>query len=322
MKFNVNLFVGLAFCVVVLGLFGVFQRVLEIRESWRSDDLYTAAKHSTYSVATSSTGWHTSNNSGVSAISVRSANSMFRHRPVFSYAPASAPAYSQSPIANSQSPIANRQGLYTTSRAEVRSFGGGGNGGGVSMSGGVATSSGAASAAGLTTTMPSTSMYAYSNDRNPSSVATNDWMSSVFGGIAMASTSSYAGIGQTTGGSSRAVAGRHNVPGVGGNQYYGWLTSDWNEELGKGWGYSSGGGVTLAELQELFYNMTGQTHFENPQAWEAFLNWFKSQMNADGKVVFGDYTWYLPLSDAIPFVLLLCLLYALGIYRKTRKRVV
>ena len=276
MKFNVNLFVGLAFCVVVLGLFGVFQRVLEIRESWRSDDLYTAAKHSTYSVATSSTGWHTSKNSGVSAISVRSANSMFRHRPVFSYAPAqSASAYSQSPIGGMPSNSVASP-IYTTSSAEFRSFGGGGNAGGVSMSGGVATSSGAASAAGLTTTMPSTSMYAYSNDRNPSSVVTNDWMSSVSGGIAMASTSSYAGIGQTTGGASRAVAGRRNVPGIGGDQYYGWLTSDWDEESGKGWGYGTGGGITIAELQDLFYNMTGQTHFENPKAWESFLNLFIS----------------------------------------------
>ena len=73
-------------------------------------------------------------------------------------------------------------------------------------------------------------------------------------------------------------------------------------------------------VQDLFYNMTGQTHFENPKAWESFLNWFMSQMNSDGEVVYGDYTWFLPLSDAIPFVLLLSLLYAWFIYRKTKKQ--
>ena len=311
MKFNVNLFVGLAFCVVVLGLFGVFQRVLEIRESWRSDDLYTAAKHSTYSVATSSTGWHTSNNSGVSAISVRSANSMFRHRPVFSYAPASAPAYSQSPIANSQSPIANRQGLYTTSSAEFRSFGGGGNGGGVSMSGGVATSSGAASATGLTTTMPSTSMYAYSNDRNPSSVATNDWISSVSGGIAMASTSSYAGIGQTTGGASRGISERKNSIGMGG------LLDDWVQDLignGDYWSYNIDGidYFDYEKLRELYNAAIANGELPAGVSWEQFLSWFGAQSDR----------YDFPIPSGVWFMCFLAIGYALYIaYRRKQKMV-
>ena len=309
MKFNVNVFVGLAFCVVVLGFLGVFQRVLEIRETWRSDDLYTAAKHSTYSVATSSTGWHTSNNSGVSAISVRSANSMFRHRPVFSYAPASVPAYSQSPIANRQSPIANRQGLYTTSSAEFRSFGGGGNAGGASMSGGAVSASSSSAVSGTAVSgmaMSSTSALAYNDNRRATS-SIGVGMQSFSGEIALASTSTYAGIGNTTAGGPMGVQGRKNVPGIS-NNYEGWLTSDF-------WDYGGGShDLTMQDLKDLYAAMTGDTDFSNTQEWEAFLAWF------EGKQTDENFRWYWqPVSDAIPFVLLLCLMYAFVIYRKTKQ---
>ena len=305
MKFNVNVFVGLAFCVVVLGFFGVFQRVLEIRESWRSDDLYTAAKYSTYSVATSSTGWHTSNNSGVSAISVRSANSMFRHRPVFSYAPASMPAYSQSSIANRQSPITNCQGLYTTSSAEFRSFGGGGNAGGVSMSGGAvsASSSSAVSGAAVSSvSMYSTSALAY-NDNPRTGLSSGLGMQSFSGEIAVASALPYAGVGNTTAGAPMGVQGRRNVPGIG-NNYVGWL-NDW-------YGGNSNN-VTETDLRNLYAAMTGDTDFSNQEEWEAFLAWFNSMQNNE------NFGWYWqPVSDAIPFVLLLCLMYAFVVYCKTK----
>jgi hypothetical protein len=148
-------------------------------------------------------------------------------------------------------------------------------------------------------------MYAYSNDRNPSSVATNDWMSSVSGGIAMASTSSYAGIGQTTGGASRAVAGRHNVPGVGSSDWIGWLDTEWKE------GYD---GITLNMLRDLYVRMTGDTDFSNEGLWNSFLAWFESNQSNE------KFGWYwAPISDAVPFVLLLCLMYAFVIYRKTQQ---
>ena len=205
---------------------------------------------------------------------------------------------------NSQSPIA-----YMSSSQTMKSFGGGGNTGGVSMSGGaVSAASPSASATGLTTTMPSTSMYAYANNRNASSVVTNDLMSSVSGDIAM--PSSYAGIGNTTG--PRGMNGRKNVPGIGGG-WTGWLGN--GDYWGEGYEDWAGGSnqVTWERLRALYVAATGDTDFSNEEEWEAFLAWFNSKQSDD---TFG---WYwVPISDAVPFVLLLCLVYAFVIYRKTR----
>lgn len=305
MKFNVNVFVGLAFCVVVLGFFGVFQRVLEIRETWRSDDVYTVARRSTYSVVSSSASWRASDGLATPAVSARSANSMFRHRRAFSYAPASMPAYSQSSIANRQSPITNCQGLYATSSAEFRSFGGGGNAGGASMSGGAVSASSPSAVSGTAVSgiaMSSTSALAYNDNRRATS-SIGVGMQSFSGEIALASASTYAGIGNTTAGGPMGVQGRRNVPGIS-DGYYGWLT-DWYGE--------SSNDVTETDLRNLYAAMTGDTDFSNQQEWEAFLAWFNSMQNNE------NFGWYWqPVSDAIPFVLLLCLMYALVVYRKTK----
>ena len=308
MKFNVNVFVGLAFCVVVLGFFGVFQRALEIRETWRSDDVYTVARRSTYSVVSSSASWRASDGLATPTVSARSANSMFRHRPAFSYAPASVPAHSQSSIANRQSPIANRQGLYTTSSAEFRSFGGGGNAGGASMSGGAVSASSSSAVSGTAVSgiaMSSTSALAYNDNRRATS-SIGVGMQSFSGEIALASASTYAGIGNATAGGPMGVQGRRNVPGIG-NNYEGWLTSD-------SWDYGDGShDLTMQDLKDLYAAMTGDTDFSNTQEWEAFLAWF------EGKQTDENFGWYWqPVSDAIPFVLLLCLMYAFVVYRNTK----
>jgi hypothetical protein len=189
--------------------------------------------------------------------------------------------------------------LHTTSSAEFRSFGGGGNGGGVSMSGGQVKSSASsvASASGLSVSMPSTSVYAYNTNRNGSSAT--DVMTSVSGDIAMASSQAYAGIGNTT----RGIAGRKNVPGIGG-EWTGWLDTEW-----------SGGSndITFDMLKDLYARMTGDTDFSNQELWDAFLAWFEGNQSND------KFGWYwAPISDAVPFVLLLCLVYAFVIYRKTK----
>ena len=209
---------------------------------------------------------------------------------------------------NSQSPIA-----YMSSSQTMKSFGGGGNGGSVSMSGEQVKSSRpyVASASGVSVSMPSTSMYAYNTNRNGSSAS--DMVASMSGDIALASSQAYAGIGNTTVAGPLGMKGRRNLPGIGG-EYLGWLSSElWG--YGDGYGTFGGGseGVTLEMLKELYIKATGDTDFSNQQDWEAFLAWFNSKQSDD---TFG---WYwVPISDAIPFVLLLCLVYAFVIYRKTR----
>ena len=177
--------------------------------------------------------------------------------------------------------------------------GGGGTGGGVSMSGGSVKSSGPSMAsAGLGVSMPSTSMYAYNTNRNGSSAS--DMVASMSSDIAMAS--SYQGIGNTTG--PRGMNGRKNVPGIGGNEWTGWLESEWE---------GGSDDITWNMLRDLYVRMTGDTDFSNEELWNSFLAWFEGNQSND------KFGWYwVPLSDAIPFVLLLCLVYVVVVYRRNK----
>jgi hypothetical protein len=275
------------------------KRIGEEKDMWRPADIHSSLginRRSTFSVV--------SGGSNISSDDVAlsiGAGSMPGRSARFSYARAVSSPVSDmgSTSAYSQSPIANNQRLHTTSSAEIRSFGGGGNGGGVSMSGGAVQSSGSsvASSAGLSVSMPSTSVLAVNNNRSNSSV--NDVMSSFSGDIAMASSQAYAGIGNTT----KGIGGRKNVPGIGG-EWTGWLDTEW-----------SGGSndITFDMLKDLYARMTGDTDFSNQELWNAFLAWFEGNQSND------KFGWYwAPISDAVPFVLLLCLVYAFVIYRKTK----
>jgi hypothetical protein len=301
MRIKSKVLIGLVFLICLVSGVSFVKRIADEKDLWRPSDVYSSLgvnRRSTFSSVTSVSGA----SSDFDAVS-SGARSMPGRGIAFSYAPASASTHGQMPIAGtssySQSPIANSQGLYTTSSAEIRSFGGGGNGGGVSMSGGAVQSSGSsvASSAGLSVSMPSTSVLAVNNTRNNSSV--NDVMSSVSGDIAMASSQAYAGIGNTT----KGIAGRKNVPGIGG-EWAGWLDTEW-----------SGGSndITFDMLKDLYARMTGDTDFSNQELWDAFLAWFEGNQSND------KFGWYwAPISDAVPFVLLLCLVYAFVIYRKTK----
>jgi hypothetical protein len=234
------------------------------------------------------------------------------------------------PLTSNLSPLtygaAPGAGLYTTSSAEIKSFGGGGNGGaamGGAMSNG-RSNSGLSNPSLQGGAGVSISPIAYSTARR-------DGMSSVVGDdlammaaenpvMAMSNAASvgmgnavYAGMGYTTMGyygsssygSPAGIRGRRNVSIE--DSYYGWLSSDL-------WGYGEGSnGITMDVLRQLYADATGDTDFSNEEAWEAFLAWFNSQQDNES---FG---WYwAPISDAIPFLLLLCAIWALVVYRRTR----
>ena len=170
-------------------------RMNEDQGGWRPADIYSTYGGS-QGVTYSSVTYGSASSAGSSVPVLSSSNSLFRHRGVSSYAPASGFAYSQSPLASSP-----QGGLYTTSSAEFRSFGGG-NAGGVSMSGGAIKSSGSAMSApssALSVSMPTAPAFAYNRGALPS----------VAGDMAMASDQAYAGIGNTTG--PRGVRGRQNI---------------------------------------------------------------------------------------------------------------
>jgi hypothetical protein len=188
----------------------------------------------------------------------------------------------------------------------MKSFGGGN----ISSSAfaGAANSASPASAAtpvAASVGMPSVSMpaVAYGNTR----LNTNELAALMSGDVALSTASAYAGIGNTTAGGPMSIRGRRNV-GVQ-DTWLGWLGSD-------KWGYGEGSDdVTMQDLRNLYAAMTGDTDFSNQELWESFLAWFNGNQSDET----FDWHWA-PLSDAIPFVLLLSLLYAWFIYRKTKKQ--
>ena len=311
MKLKLSVFVGVVLCLVLMGLYGVLSRMFDSREGWRPNDVYSSVGGSSYSTVS-----YSSSHSGglaVPAMSMRGGRSFSRRvaAPAFSYATAYAPTSSgrQWSSSSAQSPIS-----YTASSATMKSFGGGGNMATSAFDGatGNANSILASASAGVSVSMPSTSMYAYANNRT--STSSVELPSAMSGEITLATASSYAGIGNTTTGGPRGLGGRRNVPGVGGS-WAGWLSNGdyWGEGY-EGWADGSDQ-VTEEMLRALYVRATGDTDFSNEELWQAFLAWFNSMQSDE---TFG---WHwAPLSDAIPFVLLLSLLYAWFIYRKTKKQ--
>jgi hypothetical protein len=109
-----------------------------------------------------------------------------------------------------------------------------------------------ANASGLSISMPSIPGLAYNN-------GSTNYMLSVPGDIAMASTQSYAGIGNTTGGGPRALGGRRGAAPTN-NDYDSWLR--WLH------GYLNGIDPDESLDGNNIYN------FDYNDAWNAFCDWF------------------------------------------------
>ena len=227
----------------------------------------------------SSVSSSSSSSDGV-AVSMRSGMRSSRRRvkmPVFSNA-RSLEGLSAIAVANSQSPIANSQGLYTTSFHMAKSFGSG-----------FATGTAAPSFVTRNSEHPTASVLSVPSlvdftTSNPSLLTVNTQSSSA---SAAAST-------------PMGLQGRRRI-GIQDN-YLGWLDNKWN-----------GGkeGLTYEDLRKLYIEMTGDTDFANEEAWIAFWEWFQNSQS-------DDFAWkLLPLSDATWFVLLLCVIYAVLVYRKS-----
>ena len=309
MKVKSFLLVGLIVLICSLGVLSLMGRLGNDQEYWRPADMYSTlggSQGSSYSTVSYGSSAYAS----ADALAVPSSRSMFRPRAAFSYAHAAATsAYGQYPMAGTVS--YSQGGLHATSDAEFRSFGGGGNGVIATMASSSTKKSVATSAApiAMTVAMPSTSVFA----QNTRSVNAADALSSISGDIAMAS--SYAGIGNTTGG--RRISGRRNAGPE--DQWLGWLGSDM-------WGYGGGSSqITEDDLFRLWFKgMTGEEYdpsnpahidFMNSSMWDSFLAWFNSKQTDEA---FG---WYwVPISDAIPFLLLLCAVYVWVVYRRAKKQ--
>lgn len=308
MKIKSNVLFGLIVLICSISGFSLLKRMTREIDEWRPSDLYSSSnlsRRSTFSVVSSAPA---SYSSAVATVSSGS-GSMFRHGGVSLYAPALSVSNSQLPMAGTasygQSPIAYGQRLHTTSSAEFRSFGGGGNVGGVSMSGGSVKSSNSsvATASGLNVSMPSTSMYAYNSNRSSAS----DVVSSMSGDLAMASSQAYAGIGNTT----RGIGGRKNAPGMGGN------LDNWVQGLIGNrdyWSYNIDGVdyFDYAKLRELYNAAIANGDLPEGITWEEFLSWFGDQSDR----------YAFPVPSGVWFMCILALGYGLYIAYRRKQKVV
>ena len=293
-------------------------RMNDDQGGWRPADMYSTyggSQGSTYS----SVSYGSASSADLSVPMLSSSNSLFRRRGAFSYAPASSVSNGQLPIAGmasySQSPIAYNQGLHTTSSAEFRSFGGGGNAGAVSMSGGSIKSSGFSSTAPasvLSVSMPSTSVLAYNNTNA-------DYLSSVSGDIAMASTQAYAGIGNTT----RGIGGRRNVGGLFQTEWLGWLNQRINGD-----GTDTDTGLDYYQLLELYREYYASTKgsswdpaMEDDDFWAGFyawLDWFSGGTGIHTHGASGNTFHWVPIGDYLP-LLFFAFLYVVYVAIRRRK---
>ena len=318
MKIKSSVLLGFVVLICLLGGLSLMSRMDVEQDAWCPADMYSSVGgngSSTYSSVSYSSG--ASEATAVPVVS--NAGSLFRHRATFSYAPAH-----RSPMANSQYPIGGMpsysskgtSALYTTSSATMKSFGNGGMGAGVAMSGGSvrATSSQPATAAAAAVSMPALPAAAFSSTSSAarSSVSMEQLLASA--GSEYLAAASYQGIGKTTAGGPMGMRGRRNAPGIG-DGYFGWLGNGdyWGEDY-EDWANGSDQ-VTWDRLRALYVAATGDVDFSNEEEWEAFLAWFNSMQEDE------NFGWYwAPVSDAIPFLLLLCALYAWVVYRRAKKQ--
>ena len=324
MKIKSSVLFGLIVVIFSVSGFSLLKRLTRDVDEWRPSDLYSTtnlSRRSTYSVVSS--GASASYSGAVPTVSSGS-SSMFRHRAVSSYAPAYA---ASSSLANSQYPIGGTPSnsvaspMYATSSAEFRSFGGGGNVGTVSMSGGSIKSSGSsmANASGLSISMPSNSIYAYNTNGN--GVASRDVMSSVSGDIAMASTQSYTGIGNTTG--PRGMSGRKNAAPSFNDPWWKWFDT-WMSEYGGT--YSTGEGsytfdrYSLESAYNDFISTFWNSGMGEAPSYDEWLDWYLQAISdGGGSHNYNDHTYFWqPVGDIWPLFVMM-LLYAGYVMLRKRK---
>lgn len=328
MKVKSSVLLGLIMLFCLMGGLALLSRLKQEKDVWSPADMYSTVGGS-HGSAYTTVSYGSASSAGSSMPVYLKSGSTLRRRAAFSYAhvmPSPNRAGGSSVVSTSTS--SPQGGLYTTSSAEFRSFGGGGNMGRTVSGGSVKAAVSSVASVSLTgvssIAIPalshnSNSSLAFVSDGDVLSVVSNDIalsssISSMSGSIGSSisndsyftlpyATATYGGIGNIVGG-ARRMGGRQNIPGISDN-YLAWLLGYYGE---------TSTSVTMDELKSLYVSMTGDTDFSNMQAWEAFLAWF------EGKQSDENFGWYwAPVSDALPFLLLLCVIYAIVVYIRTGK---
>ena len=338
MKVKSSVLFGLIVLTCLAGGISLIYRLTKEAEVWNPSEMYKTSIGTSKGTKCTTVSYASGSTSDAPLVQL-GAGSMSRPRVSFSYAPAGvASAYTQYPIGGTPSnSVAST--IYTTSSAELRSFGGGGNGGGVSMSGGSVHSSGSAVSApsmGLSATMSNGSLFTFAGQNSNVNIPVVSGDAAI---AAMASASSYtaaySGIGYTTGGASRGIGGRHDAPpSYGGDgdpddnqngDESGW-GSTWLNWLDNKYAGMGNQAFTWYQLEDL-YGQWRDAYVKNnpgaiPPTIDEWMAWFYGTSGdlthiGDSK---NEYT-FLPIGDIIP-ILVMALMYigfiAVRRYRKSQ----
>jgi hypothetical protein len=312
MKIKSSFVLGLIVLVSLLGGLSLMSRLNEEQETWRPNDVYSSLGGSQGSSFSAVSYSSVASDDAVAPIS-SGASSMFRHRAAFSYAHAGAgsSAISSSPMASMP-----QGGLYATSSAEVRTFGSGGNS--VSMSGGSIKSA----PAPASTSEGGVSMHSLAFTTTTSGALLQGGLTPEhMNDLAVASVSSYSGMGLSAGGPVyRGIRGPQLAPpGLGGSDEVSGSWLQWlYEQLGTG-----DHQFTEEELRALYdqyiaSHSGGSGIWDDMPTWEDWLAWFTE--DEDGYDYEDGHFSMLPVGD-VWALLVFAVIYTAYVVVRKRKRV-
>lgn len=304
MKVKSTVLLGLILFICLLCGVSLMAHLNSKQDEWRPSDIYSTLGGSRGNYFT--TVSYGAGASSATSIPVLShSGSLFNHGAAFSYAHAGVSA-SQSPIANTAAP---QGGLYLTSSAEVRTFGGGSNAV-VSVNGGSAQMAPVSPIASVNGMNMSSSLSTASQLAAGAGLQmpTNMLSGLPSGDIAMAA---YAGIGQTTSGGRMGIGGRHNAPPP---AWYGWLLSNAGTF---GTGSEGSYGFTYEQLwaayQEYINNYWDGGLGQPAPDFNDWLTWLQNQ--GEGGALYWIAT---PVGD-VWVLLVLAIAYAVFVWLRKRQ---
>ena len=347
MSKNVNVFIGVLLCAVLCGTF-VWLSSAGDESSWSPNDIYNEVQGtgSVGGYATTSATFSGSSNDGGVALPMSS--SSMRARTSYKYAGAYSGAATM-PLTSNLSPLtygaASGAGLYTTSSAEIKSFGGGGNGG-ASMSYSQSSISNLQSpiANSQSPIANLQSPIAYSTARrggmssaagddlammaaeNPvmamSNAASVGMGTGFYGGYTAMDYSGSANYGQYTGmfggGSRMGVRGRQNLGEDMESTYANWLR--WFDKVGWSFGTANGNNYSYDSTQaQNAYNAWVASLSESMPvpSYEVWLSWFMGNGGTHTSESTGNTYSFVPVGGILP-LLLIALLYMLFVAVKSK----
>lgn len=331
MKRNVNVFIGVVLCAVLCGCF-VWLSTASEDDAWSPNEIYNEVVHtSSYSSSYTNATFSASSGNGL-ALSMGPSSSLSRARIGVSYAGAHR-GVATTPLTSNLSPLtygaAPGAGLYATSSAQLKSFGGGGNGG--AAMGGSARSAAmsnsqspvAYGAMGMSPITYTAARVKNTPSVDPATVSSGDMMAvmaanygmggytaSVYGGSFSGTYDQYVGIYGGSKTSSWGISGRRES-GTLGDSWDDWLAT-WLEANGYGskeeW---------ADDWMNGDYDETRDWDRDGDVDWDDLVAIIYASMQEGsnpGMGVFPTqpdiYDWLVPVGDILP-LLLIALLYVL-----------